>query len=367
MELFFDLVYVLAITQLTGLLRAHLTGWGVLHTALLLLAVWWAWTDTAWVTNWFDPDQRGVRLVLIGIMLLSLIMSGAVGGAYGRQGLWFAGAYAAIQIGRTGFAAARLRTQPRLRRNFERILVWKVAAGALWVAGGFLHDGARTAGWAVAVVLEYVAAAVGFAVPGWGRSSPADWPISGEHLAARYQQFVLIALGESILVTGATFGALAAHPAVLAAFVSAFLGSVALWWVYFDRAAVAASGVIAASTDPGRLARSAYTYYQLPIIAGVILSAVGDEITIHAPSGHPDWATIGTVLGGPALFLTGHALFKRAVFGRLSGVRLAAVGVLAGLAALGPVVPPVALSALAALVVVAVAVSDRWEALPHGR
>jgi low temperature requirement protein LtrA len=368
-ELFFDLVYVLAVTQLTRALREDLSWRGAVHTVLLLLAVWWAWTDTAWVTNWFDPDQSSVRLMLLIIMLLSLVMSGTLTDAYGERGLWFAGAYATIQIGRTGYAVARLERGSGLRRNFERLMVWKVVAAALWIAGALVHESARTGVWAAGVVIEYAAAALGFYVPGWGRSGPADWRISGEHLAARYQQFVLIALGESVIVAGAAFAALPRHPAVLGGFVVVFAGSVALWWIYFDRFAEAATEVIGSIQDPGRLGRSAYTYFQLPIIAGVIVAAVGDDLVIAHPGGPPAVPTTVTVLAGPALFMTGHALFKRAVFNLLSPVRLGAVALLGALAAVAPLVAPAALSGMAAAVIVLVAVYDRWRQVrhpPHG-
>jgi low temperature requirement protein LtrA len=358
-ELFFDLVYVLAVTQLTEFLREHLTGLGVLQSLLLLLAIWWAWVDTAWVTNWFDPDRTNVRLTLLAVVLLSLVMSATLGHAYGSQGLWFAGAYAAMQIGRSVFAVLTLRGQPGLRRNFQRILVWKSVAGALWVAGGFAHGTARVVIWVAGVAIEYVAAAAGFYVPGWRRSAPADWPVRGAHLAARCQLFILIALGESILVTGRVFANPPIHPAELGAFVCAFLGSVALWWIYFDRSAESATDVIARAGDPGRLARSAYTYFHLPMVAGIVAAAVGDELTADHPLGHSRPVTIATLLAGPALFLAGHTLFKRSVFGALPVARLAAIGVLAALVPVGLVVPPVALSASAALVVVAVAAVSR--------
>jgi low temperature requirement protein LtrA len=136
MELFFDLVYVLAVTQLSHLLLEHLNVHGAAQTALLLLAVWVAWISNAWFTNWFGPDRRMVRLVLVGVMLASLIMSATLPEAFGERGLLFAGAYAAMQVGRTGFTVAALRERPALRRNFQRVLVWLVAAGALWLAGG---------------------------------------------------------------------------------------------------------------------------------------------------------------------------------------------------------------------------------------
>jgi low temperature requirement protein LtrA len=298
--------------------------------------------------------------MLVGVMLLSLVMSSALPRAYGERGLWVAGAYAAMQVGRATFAVVALGGQPGLRRNFQRILSWKVPPAVLWLAGGFVHGSARLALWIVAVAIEYVAPAAGFRTPWLGRSTPADWPISGRQLAERSQLFILIALGESILVTGAVFGARPPDAVELAALVVAFLGTIALWWIYFDRSAEAASSVIDEAGDPGRLGRSAYTYHHLPMVAGIIVAAVGDELTINHPTGHSSGVTIAAVLGGPALFLAGHALFKRAVFRRYSLPRVVALGLLAALVPVGLVVPPVALSALATLVVAGVAAWDRW-------
>jgi low temperature requirement protein LtrA len=173
-------------------------------------------------------------------------------------------------------------------------------------------------------------------------------------MAERCQLFLIIALGESILVTGATFGSLEWSTPVLAAFVICFLGSVALWWVYFDRAAGDAEHAIASSDDPGRLGRSAYTYYHVPMVAGIIVTAVGDELTITHPLGHASPETVATVLGGPALFLAGHLLFKRAVFGLWSLPRLAAIVLLTVVAGVGQDWAPLALASVALLVVVSV-------------
>jgi low temperature requirement protein LtrA len=357
MELFFDLVYVLAVTQLSHLLLEHLDLHGAAQTALLVVAVMGAWIYNAWFTNWFDPDRRVVRLVLVGVMLASLLMSATLPEAFGERGLLFAGAYVAMQVGRTIFVVAALGQEPGLRRNFQRVLAWLVASGVLWLAGGLAHDEAREALWLAAVAMDLTGGWCGFYTPGLGRSQTTDWTITGGHLAERCQLFIIIALGESILVTGATFGELPFAVATLAAFMVAFLGSVALWWVYFDRSAEAASQVIAESSDPGRLG-SAYSYYHLLMVAGIIVTAVGDELTITYPSGHADAATIATVLGGPALFLAGHALFKRAVFGVLSTQRLVAVLALAALVPVGLVAPPMLLASAATLVVAAVAAWD---------
>ena len=359
-ELFFDLVYVFAITQLSHHLLDHLDMRGALQTLLLLVAVWTAWIYAAWLTNWFDPNQRAVRLLLVGMMLVSLLMSSAMPEAFDERGLLFAAAYVTMHVGRALFAVAALRNEPGLRRNFERILAWSVASSVLWLAGGFVEGTTREMLWLAAVAVDLISAMVGFYTPGLGRSRTRDWNIAGEHVAERCRLFIILALGESILVTGATFANMPVEVVTLAAFVVAFLGSVALWWVYFDRTADYAAEVIARSSDPGRLGRSAYSYDHLPMVAGIIVTAVGDELIIAHPTGSTDLPTAAVVLGGPALFLIGHALFKRAVFGLMSIPRVAAIVALALLVPVSLVVPPIVLAAAATLVVGSVAAWDTW-------
>src|SRR5918998_3984789 len=159
LELFFDLVYVFAITQLSHLLLDHLTVGGVLETLFLLLAVWWAWIYTTWATNWFDPDRLPVRLMLVAAMLASLIMSVAIPEAFGERGLMFALAYVAIQAGRTAFVFVTLNrslgpSHP-LSRNFKRVLAWFSIPAVLWIVGGVLEGEARYALWGFALALEY--------------------------------------------------------------------------------------------------------------------------------------------------------------------------------------------------------------------
>jgi low temperature requirement protein LtrA len=362
MELFFDLVYVFAITQLSHLLLDNLNVSGALHMLLLLLAVWWAWVYTAWITNWFDPDHLGIRLMLVVVMLTSLVMAATLPEAFGTRGLTFALAYAMMQIGRSLIVVLALRHDRQLRLNFERILVWSTTAGLLWIAGGIAPGTYRDLIWIVAIAVDYAAPALGYFAPGLGRSVTADWNIDGRHLAERCQNFVIIAFGESIVVTGASFGAKSFGWSVLAAFIMAFLGSVALWWLYFNRAAEDSSRIMATSDDPGRLGRNAYTYVHLPMAAGIVISAVGDELTISHAGEHASIAVTAILLGGPALFLAGHALFKWIVFGRLSSPRITAVVLLAALVPLGTMLSRLELLAIAMLVVVAV---GAWDRLSH--
>jgi len=358
-ELFFDLVYVFAVTQLSHLLLSNLTWTGAVQTAMLLVAVWWAWQYTTWFTNFFNPDRWQVRVVLFAIMLAGLVMAAMLPFAFEDRGLAFAVAYAIIQVGRTGAAVYFFRGMPVAQINFQRILFWNAAAASAWIVGGFAHGPARYAIWLLAIAIDLAGPPLLFPTPILGRSRTQEWDISGAHFAERCQLFLIIALGESILVTGATFSSLPFTWDRLVALVIAFLGAVAFWWVYFDRNAELGTDVIAHSTDPGALGRTAFTYFHLPIVAGVIVGAVADELIIAHPLGHATRPAIATTIGGAALFLAGHALYKWALSGRVSRTRLLACVVLLVLIPFALHVPPVVLGALTTVIVAAVAVGDR--------
>ncbi len=363
-ELFFDLVFVFAITQLSHGLLERLTPLGALQTAILMLAVWWAWIDNAWLTNWLDPERAPVRLLLFVLMLLGLIVSSAIPKAFEERALPFALAYATLEIVPKLFMLWALKRHDAGNyRNFLRITVWRGLGAACWIAGGFAPAEMRLAIWALALAIDTGSPIIGFRVPGLGRSTTADWTVEGAHMAERCGLFVIIALGESILITGATFAGLAWTPATLAAFANCFIGSVAMWVVYFNIGAERSSRAFAASDDPGRLARSGYTYMHIPIIAGIIVAAVADELTLHHPGGHTDIKTAAVILGGPALYLAGNALFKWLTapyppLSHLVGLALIAVLILAV-----PFLPPLALSAAVTAVLILVAV---WEWLSLG-
>jgi low temperature requirement protein LtrA len=270
----------------------------------------------------------------------------------------FALAYVAIQVGRTGFAVLTLNASHPLGGGFRRILAWFAASGLLWVAGGLVKDEARYALWLLALGLDYAGPAAGYRTPGLGRSRTEEWTIEGAHFAERCQLFVIIALGESILVTGATFGEAEVSAAALAAFGVAFLGSGALWWIYFARSAEDASEAIANSEDPGRLARSAYTYFHLPIVAGIIAVAAADELTVAHPGDPGTLASVSLTLGGTAMFVAGHGAFLWAVSGRVPWSRLVAVVALAALVPVGFAASALTLAGSAAAIVVLLAIGD---------
>jgi len=367
-ELFFDLVYVFAVTQLSHHLLGDPTVRGALQAGLLLVMVWVVWAYTTWVTNWLDPERMEVRLLLIALMLVSLAMSAALPRAFGDLGLVVGGAYAVQQIGRTVFMVAALRGHP-LQVNYERILAWCVVSGVLALGGGFAHGHARYLLWILAVGVDMAGGAVGFYTPGLGRSRTSDWTIAGSHFAERCQGFILVALGESIVVIGASLsGERSVAASGVAAFVVAFAGSVAIWWLYFDRSAGAAAEMIARSADPGRLGRSAYHFIHPVMVAGIIVSAAADQKILSDPSATASTASAWMILGGPALFLAGHAAFKLVVWRHVPWPRLAGIVVLALLAPAARAIPELALAACAAGVVGAVASADRlpWPRRPPG-
>lgn len=333
MELFFDLVFVFAVTELSHYLLEHHTLAGALQTLVMFLAVWWAWMFTAWATNWLNPDLTPVRIKLAFVMLVSLVLSTSIHDAFGELGLAFALAYVTIQVGRTfytGWAMGEWRAGGP--KNLVRATLYFVASSPLWILGGLADDPqARLAWWAAALVLEYSGPLLFFAVPGLGRSRPEDWNISGAHMAERSGLFIIICLGEGILVTGATFSGLAPSGAAVAAFVSAFVASVAMWWIYFDVGARRGSHLIEHDERPGLIGRNAYVYIHIPIVAGIIVLAVADEQVLAHPSGHVEPFFLAALLGGALLFILGTMAFKRATspIGRFPLSHLAGVGLFA--------------------------------------
>jgi low temperature requirement protein LtrA len=360
-ELFFDLVFVFAVTQLSHTLLAHFTPLTVVQTTLLFLAVWWVWVYTSWITNWLNPEMTPVRILLFVLMLGGLVLSTSIPQAFESRGLWFAIAYAAMQVGKTVFLWMSTPPSRNLARmNAIRITAWLSMSAIFWIAGGIAEGNSRLILWVVALTIEYISPAVRFWIPKYGASAVADWVVEGGHMAERCAGFILIALGESIVVTGATFAELTWTTETVSAFGSAFLGSLAMWWIYFHKGAEAGSELISKSGEPGRLARLAYTYLHMPIVAGIILAAVADELVLKHPAGHSDLKTILSAIGGPLLFLLGTILFKHTIRGWLQlshGAGIIALGILAWFAA---ELSPLLLSILTTAIMVVVAL---WESI----
>jgi low temperature requirement protein LtrA len=356
LELFFDLVFVLALTQLSRGLSQHLTWSGAFQTLVLLLALWWVWVHTAGLTDIFDPRRPPIQLVVTATMLGTLVLAAVTPQAFGKQGLVFAGAYLGIQLGRSVFVVL-VKPSREARRLYLRQLIWFGASAVPWFAGALTHHPTRAVLWALAVVMDSTATELRFPVPGRGRASTSEFAVTGGHLAERYRQFFIIALGESILVSGLAFGGSGLGAAHSTALVVSFATTALLWRIYIYRAGELLAAALTASRDPV-LTGLASVYAHLTMVAGIVVTAVGQELVIAHPLGHtrPAWTTV--ILGGPALFLAGRALFEYTVFARVSHDR--PIGLLA-LTAAAPVtlhLPPLLAATAATVILAAIAVAD---------
>jgi len=367
-ELLFDLVFVFAITQLSHLLIEQFSLAAAGQALLLLLAVWWVWIFTAWVTNGIDPERLPVRALLLVLTIVGLVLSAAIPQAFQSRGLVFACAYVFMQVGRTAFVVWAVHgKKTRMVRTFHRILAWLGFAGIFWIAGGLAGGNTRWWLWVVALVLEFISPLVGFWVPRLGRSATKDWSVEGGHMAERCGLFVMIALGESVLVTGATFAGLEWTNVMIAAFLSSLVGSIAMWWLYFATTADAGSERMSHSRNPGRLARLAYTYIHILLVAGVVVSAVGDEFTLAHPLGHTDAKTAIAVLGGTAIYLVGNLLFKWTIAGKISYPHLTSIAALGALVFATDYLTPLILMTTTSLVLVLLVIVEerpRSKAVP---
>jgi low temperature requirement protein LtrA len=363
-ELFFDLVFVFAVTQLSHFLMAELTPLRALETLILFGAVWWAWMWTTWATNWVEPDRGPVRLMIGAIMLGSMVLSSAIPTAFADGGMQFALAYVTIQLGRCLFTAwAMERDSPGNGRNMRRAAVWFAASAPLWLAGALAPTSeARIALWLAALALEYTAPLVFLWVPGMGRSSAAEWQVSGSHMAERCGLFIIIALGEGLIITGATYAEAAAQPGLDLALFNAFVGSFAMWWLYFDMGARRGARHIETHALPGLVARQAFTYWHIPIVAGIIVLAVGDELVLAHPLQPAHREFVLVVVGGALLFIAGLAGFKRISSGNpwFPASHLYGMGIAVALGAWGWLAHPPALSLFAAITVLFMVIAV-WE------
>ncbi|KAI9241369.1 MAG: putative transmembrane protein [Podila humilis] len=324
MELFFDLVYVYAISAISETMVDELSWVVILEMLVITLAIWWSWVFTAWLTNWFNPDSYLVRLLLLFLMLASLILSAVIPRTFQDQSLVFGLTYAVLQLARSSTATLVLHGH-KLQKVFVRMLTWQTVAAVFWIVGGAIGGTTRNIIWAVAVVIEYSGPMAGFYTPGCGKSLSTDWEIHGGHLAERCSLFIIIALGESIVVTGESFKDVLHEPAGIAMFIVSFLGAAAMWWIYFHSASNEAIEYVESSDDPGAMGRMAYTYIHFVMVLGIIWCAVADRLSIDDPYHLKDMVDVLIIIGGPCLFVLGHALFRRSFAPRFPKAHLTAI------------------------------------------
>jgi low temperature requirement protein LtrA len=293
LELFFDLVFVFAITQVTSLLTHDPTWHGVFRGMLVLAAIWWAWTGYAWLTSTLDVDEGVIRLVMLGAMAAMLGVALAVPGAFGDDALLFGFSFLFVRICHLVLYANAGRGDPDLLGALLRIAPSELTGACLIVVAGFLSGNARIATWMVALAVDYLGPAL-VALRGWR--------IAPEHFAERHGLVVLIALGESIIAIGVGVGLTLTTGVIVGAGLGVVVVS-ALWWLYFDVAAIVARRQLtqAVGVEQARLARDAYSYFHLPIVAGIVFFAFGLETTLHHVSETLDTVPAVALCGGAAL------------------------------------------------------------------
>jgi low temperature requirement protein LtrA len=324
LELFFDLVFVLGLTQCTALM-AHEPSWEGLAKGMLVLGIlWWAWVGYAWLTSVVDPEEGAVRLALIAAMAAFLVVALAIPEAFEDYGLLFAGGYAVVRVAHIVLFVIASRDDPKLRRSVTGLAI-STAIGVSLIAGASFTDGVLQGGlWLLAIVLDMGGPAF-FGVEGW--------KLEPEHFCERHGLIVIIALGESIVAIGIGAEEGLTTASVVAAVVGVFI-SAALWWLYFDVVALVAARRLEHAA-PGRerneIARDSFSFLHLPMVAGIVLLALGFKKTLEHVDDPLKIEIAVAMLGGLVAYLLAHVAFRWRTVHRFSSQRVVAAVVLAAL------------------------------------
>jgi len=303
LELFFDLVFVLAITQCTQLMSDD-PSWGGLARGLLVLGMlWWAWVGYSWITSVVDPEDDLVRVVVFAAMAAMLLVALAVPEAFDDLGLVFALAYAAVRYAQVGLFMIASRDQPDLRHSVVGLAMSTSVGVGLLVGASFLDGTAQGALWALALALD---------MGGPYIINSEGWRLVPAHFAERHGLIVIIALGESIVAIGVGVGAELSFGQGVAAVVGIGLAA-AMWWLYFDVVALVAARRLARAAVgrvQNEMARDSYSYLHFPMIAGIVLVALGMKKTLgHVEDPLKTVPAFG-LLGGMAAYLVAHVSFR---------------------------------------------------------
>ena len=299
LELFFDLVVVFAITQVTQFMSHDLTWRGIGHGLLVLAAIWWAWTGYAWLTNALEPEEGQVRAGMFGAMAAMLVVALAVPGAFGADEVLFGVAYLLVLLLNLVLDAIAAKRDPDLRRALMGFAPMATIGAVVILVAGFVDGGAQTALWVVGLAVLYGAALIG---------RGKGWSVSPAHFAERYGLIVIIALGESIIALGVGAAGFSLSAGIISAAVLGVVVVAALWWAYFDVVAVMSQRQLAQTSgaERARLARDYYSYLHLPMIAGIVLFALGLKTTIEHVDEPLDTVPAVALCGGLALYFLTH-------------------------------------------------------------
>jgi low temperature requirement protein LtrA len=344
LELFFDLVFVFAITQVTGFVSGDPTWTRLVEGMAILAALWWAWEAYVWLGNTAASDEGAVRVVLLSAMGAMLVASLAVPRAFGEDGVVFGVAYLMVRALHLGAYAIVARDDPQLRSLVARMATTMIPASLLLVVAGALDGTAQAVLWAAALTLDY---------GGLVARGTEGWRVVASHFAERHGLVIIIALGESIVALGVGAQGLGLDAGIITGALLGVAVAAALWWAYFDFVALVAARVLreAPPDDQVRIARDSYTYLHLPMVAGIVLFALGTKKTLAHVGEDLEAVPAVALCGGVALYLVALSMLKRRNIGSFNRPRLAAAGLLVVLAPIATVMP--ALVALGLVAVVA--------------
>ena len=355
LELFFDLVFVFALSQLSHHLLEHPSWVGAGETFVLLLAVYKVWVYTTWTATLLETSRLEVQWMLLIVMLVTLFMNASIGSAFGAFGWLFAASYLLVQLGR-GAWILTVGLDRTTHNHFVRTLIWGCMSAPFWIAGVFFGPGPRLMIWGVAAAIDLGGHMLAHRLPG-RKTEGSRVPLVGERIFERFGLFYLIALGETILSTGVAIAGNLEDPLIFLTGTVSLAGSVAIWWCYFHGLEQEILEKLASVDDqfrPGILAGNTLVV----LLAGLILVAVGGQLVITNPATRPDVATVLFLYGGPALFLAGRGFFIRRVLGHRRPSDLVGIGALAVLATVSSLLPAFVAAMGAVLPLVGVAVSD---------
>ncbi len=315
LELFFDLVFVLALTQCTALMAKEPTWSGLAKALLILGMLWWAWVGYAWLTSVVNPEEGTVRVTIFAAMAAFLVVSLCIEDAFGYLGLLFAGAYGVVRTGQIVLFTVASRDDPELRRSVNGLAVSTAIAVALLVGAYFTDGAVQGALWVTALAFD-LGGPFFFGVEGW--------KLVPGHFAERHGLIVIIALGESIVAIGVGAQGTTVDGVVAAAVLGVAV-TAALWWLYFDVVAMVAERRLS-NADEGRernaIARDSYSYLHLPMVAGIVLLALGLKQTLHHVEDPLKLVPAVAMMGGTAMYLLAHVAFRLRNVHRLSKERL---------------------------------------------
>ncbi|MBM0275372.1 low temperature requirement protein A [Micromonospora tarensis] len=355
LELFFDLAFIASLTLTSQKMAAEQTWTGIAQALLALSTLWAVWVTTTLITDTYSPRKRPISYLILAIMFGIMLMSAALPTAFHDHGLVFGGTWAAINLGRGLVLIRSLRGRQGQERSI-RALVWSLIAGVLWVVGALLADpGLRLSVWLAALAVDYIGFGFRFPVP--GRAALPQYQVTPEHLAERYQQIYTLTLGELVLVSVLSLSHQPFTPDRIAAFGTAFLTAVVLWWSYAGGAGATLRAAIEASPHRARLVQT-NPYAHWLMVAGVVSTAAGVERIIAAPGQHPGSVMTALILGGAGLFLCGRAVLEHEVYGPVPLSHVLGVAATIILAPFAAHLSGLALGVVAALVLSGVVVAE---------